>query len=117
MRLLWSDGPATVLELQAGLGEDLADSTIRTLLGILIDKGYVSRRKEGRAFVYEAAAERGRTRQKAVRDLVDRFFGTPGHLVLNIVKSEELGPEELAELRRMLDEHATTADLGSGRDA
>ena len=104
MRVLWARGPSTVLELQAALDDDLAESTIRTLLSILVRKGFAHRQKDGRAFVYNAVVERDNTRRRAVKDVVQRFFGTPGDLVLNVVRNEKLGSAELAELKKLVQE-------------
>ncbi len=106
LEVLWDGGPATVQEIQESLDEDLAESTIRTLLRILLEKGRVRRSKHGRAFVYEAVIGREPTRRRAVRELVDRFFGTPGDLVLNVLEDEELGPDEMAALKRLVEAHS-----------
>jgi BlaI family penicillinase repressor len=102
MQVLWHRGPATVVEMQEELEDDLVDSTIRTLLKILEDKGYVDRRKEGRAFRYFPLVQEQETRVSAVENLVRRFFGTRADLVLNLLDSGELNDAELTAIRRAI---------------
>ena len=102
MQVLWRRGPATVVEMQEELEDDLVDSTIRTLLKILEDKGYVDRRKEGRAFRYFPLVQEQETRVSAVENLVRRFFGTRADLVLNLLDSGELNDAELAAIRQAI---------------
>lgn len=103
MNVLWASGPSTVLEIQDALEDDLVDSTIRTLLRILEDKGYVKRRKEGRAFRYHPLVDREETRSSVLDHVLQRFFPTPGDLVLNLVRRGELDEAELARIRKALD--------------
>jgi BlaI family penicillinase repressor len=102
MNVLWKRGPSTVLEIQDGLEEELVDSTIRTLLRILEDKGYVRRLKEGRAFRYQPLVGHDETRATAVKQIVRRFFRTPADLVLNLMDSGELDEAELERIRRAM---------------
>ena len=103
MNVIWDMGEATVLDIQERLEEDLADSTIRTLLSVLESKGYVERRKEGRAHVYRALVDRGRARETMVRQLVKRFFGSPADLVLNLLDEGELDARELDRIRKAIE--------------
>ena len=72
---------------------------------ILERKGYLRRAKAGRAHVYHALVTRDQAQSQVVRHVVKSFFaGSPEELVLNVLKDEELSPEELDRLRRMIDE-------------
>ena len=102
MNALWRRGPCTVLDIQEALEEPLADSTIRTLLGVLESKGYVRRKREGRAHIYRAAIARGQARETVVRQVVKRFFRSPADLVLNLLDADELNPRELELIRRAI---------------
>jgi predicted transcriptional regulator len=103
MNVLWERGPCSVLAIQERLEEPLADSTIRTLLGVLADKGYVRRTKDGRAHIYHANVQRGEARETMVQQVVKRFFRSPADLVLNLLDAGELDAAELAHIRRALD--------------
>jgi predicted transcriptional regulator len=102
MNALWSRGPSTVLDIQDALELPLADSTIRTLLGVLESKGYVRRKREARAHVYRAAVAHGEARESVVRQLVKRFFRSPADLVLNLLDADELSERELELIRRAI---------------
>ena len=81
----------------------LAYTTILTLMRILKSKGYLTSRKEGRAYVFLPKVDRDTVARKAARQLVSRFFGgSPGELVLSFLREEELTPEELDEIKRKI---------------
>jgi predicted transcriptional regulator len=103
MNVLWRSGPSTVLEIQDALEDDLVDSTIRTLLRILEDKGYVKRRKEGRAFRYHPAVDREETRASVLDHVLRRFFPTPSDLVLSLLQRGDVDEAELGRIRRALE--------------
>jgi BlaI family transcriptional regulator, penicillinase repressor len=103
MEVIWARGSATVAEVVEALKGVDAYTTILTLMRILKVKGYLSSRKEGRAFVFLPRVDRDTVARKAVRQLVSRFFGgSPGELVLSFLREEQLAPEELAEIKRQI---------------
>ena len=103
MQVIWARGSATVAEVVEALKGVDAYTTILTLMRILKVKGYLSSRKEGRAFVFLPRVDRHTVARKAVRQLVSRFFGgSPGELVLSFLREEQLTPEELAEIKRQI---------------
>ena len=103
MEVIWARGSATVAEVVEALKGVDAYTTILTLMRILKAKGYLSSRKEGRAFVFLPRVDRDTVARKAVRQLVSRFFGgSPGELVLSFLREEQLTPEELAEIKRQI---------------
>jgi predicted transcriptional regulator len=107
MKVLWDHGASTVTEIQDFLISEvnLAPSTIRTLLGILEGKGYVQSTARGKAKVFDAIVNRAEARGSVARYVIDRFFnGSAQELVLGILKDEEMDAEELARLRRLIDE-------------
>ncbi|HXG34009.1 MAG TPA: BlaI/MecI/CopY family transcriptional regulator [Bryobacteraceae bacterium] len=77
LKALWLLGEGTVKDVRAALapGRDLAYTTVMTLLDRLARKGAVTRRKEGRAFVYSPAVSREVVRRAAVQELVSSLFG------------------------------------------
>lgn len=101
MRILWDGGPATADQIRTALPDKPHDSTVRTLLRVLVEKGHVRHTKQGKAFLYRAAAGRAQAERKAVRALLRRFFaGSAENLVLRLVEDEQLTPEQLEELRQ-----------------
>lgn len=109
MEIIWKKGEATVADVVEAIPkrEALAYSTVLTTMRILEQKGYLTHRQEGRAFVYTPVVDRGEARRTAVRHLVRRFFdGSPEQLVLNVMENEKLDIAEIERLRRLVDEEA-----------
>jgi predicted transcriptional regulator len=106
MRVLWDKGEASVSEVFNDLKEKPkpAYNTVLTLLRILERKGYVTHRKDGRAFVFLPTVDRSNARKSALKSLVDRFFeGSPRLLVLNLLEDEQFSAEALDEVRQRLE--------------
>ena len=103
MEVIWAKGSATVAEVVEALKGKDAYTTILTLMRILKEKGYLSTRKEGRAFVFEPRVDRDTAARKAVQQLLAKFFaGSPSELVLSFLREEEITPEELDEIRNKI---------------
>lgn len=112
MKVLWETGPATVQTVLDQLpGEPkLAYTTVQTMLNVLHRKGKVEREKRERAFVYAPVVSRARALQQATHDLIQRVFGgSAERLVLNLIETQQLSPETLKRLNRMVED-------GDGRD-
>ena len=106
MEVLWVRGKATVGDVVEALPKDrpVAYNTVLTTLRILERKGYVQHTKEGRAFVYHPVVDRSEASRSAVRQVVTRFFqNSPALLMLNLLKDERIGEDELARLRKMIE--------------
>jgi predicted transcriptional regulator len=107
MAVIWELGEASVKDVADRLAEtkDLAYNTVSTMLKILLDKGYVDYRKEGRAFIYRPLVDRRQARAKAVKHLLNRFFNnSPDLLIQNLLEDEQISTGELEELKqRVLD--------------
>ena len=103
MEVIWAKGSATVAEVVEALKGEDAYTTILTLMRILKVKGYLSSRKEGRAFVFVPKVDRNTVAQKAVHQLLSKFFaGSPSELVLAFLREEELTPEELDVIKQKI---------------
>jgi predicted transcriptional regulator len=103
MEVVWARGSATVAEVVEALEGKDAYTTILTLMRILKAKGYLSSRKEGRAFVFVPKVDRDTVARKAVHQLLSKFFsGSPSELVLTFLREEELTPGELEEIKRRI---------------
>jgi predicted transcriptional regulator len=105
MEVLWEKQSATVAEVTERLeGEDgTAYTTILTIMKILKDKGYLACNKNEKAHIYSPMVNRQAAAQKAVSQLLGKFFDdSPGELVLNFLRNEDLKPEELDQLKRMI---------------
>jgi predicted transcriptional regulator len=103
MEVIWAKGSATVADVVEALKGEDAYTTILTLMRILKVKGYLSSRKEGRAFVFVPRVDRDTVARKAVQQLLSKFFaGSPGELVLTFLREEELTTEELDTIKQKI---------------
>ncbi len=101
MDVLWRLGEATADQVRAELADPLHDSTVRTLLRVLVTKGYVAQEPRGKAFAYRAAIGRAKAQANALGSVLARFFGGSAEdLVLRLIEDERLTPEQLDEIRR-----------------
>jgi predicted transcriptional regulator len=104
LRVLWSRGPSTVRQLAQAMGRESAYTTVLKLLQIMTDKRLVRRDESARRHVYEAAYTEAETQQQLVSDLLDRVFnGSAATLVMHALAATKPSPEELAEIRTLLD--------------
>ena len=106
MDVLWERGPSTVAEVRAKLEDDLAYTTVLTMLRTLEAKGYVRHEAEGRAHRYVAVIERDAARRSALRHLASKLFkGSPHLLLAHMVSDGKLTDAEVRKIRQLLDEH------------
>lgn len=105
MKVLWESGPANVQTVQSRLeGRSLAYTTVQTMLNVLHRKGKVKRELRDRAYVYRPVFSRQKAVQKAVGEMLDRFFGgSADSLVLALLETRKLTPEKLAGLQKMIE--------------
>ena len=107
MTVLWERSSATVADIVAALEPQgpVNYSTVQTLLRILEKKGYVTHHKSGRAFIYSPVIDQQQARRRALSHLLTRLFnGSPGLLVLNVLEHETIAPDELKQLKLLLDQ-------------
>jgi len=103
MSVLWDVGPATVAEVRERIADDLAYTTVLTILRTLEQKGYVSHTEDGRAHRYKPLVKREVAGRTALRRLVDKVFdGSPELLLTQLVSDKNLSDEELRRLRKLL---------------
>jgi len=106
LRILWSRGPSTVRDVATALGREDSYTTVLKLLQIMTEKRLVRRNDSERSHVYEAARSEDQTQKQIVADLLDRVFdGSAAKLVLQALATGKASPEELAEIRKLLDSH------------
>jgi BlaI family transcriptional regulator, penicillinase repressor len=105
MDVLWEHGASTVAEVQDALPDELAYTTVLTMLRTLEEKGYVTHEEEGRAYRYHPLVERSEAGASAVTRLMRKLFrGSPELLLTHLVAQRGLTKAQLQEMRRMLDE-------------
>jgi BlaI family penicillinase repressor len=105
MQVIWKRGASNVGAVQEGLEQQLAYTTVQTMLNILHRKGKLKRKLRGRAYEYSATMTEAKALSHAVRDLVDRMFGGSNEeLVMSLIKNRQIDAGEIARLSRKLDE-------------
>jgi len=107
LRVLWRQGPSTVRDVHGTLGatRPTGYTTVLKLLQIMADKGLVTRDARQRAHVYAARAPEAQTQRQLVDDLIDRAFGGSARkLVMQALCAGTTSREEIASIRRLLDE-------------
>jgi BlaI family penicillinase repressor len=106
LRVLWARGPSTVRQVHDVLSRErpAAYTTALKLLQIMTEKGLVSRDERDRSHIYQARLTEAQTQRQLVRDLLDRAFGgSAAKLVMQALAARRASPEELLEIRRLID--------------
>ena len=99
MQLVWAHGPVTAESVREHLKKPLKESTVRTVLRRLEDKGFVILTVEGRTFHFEAAEKRGAVAAKAVQRIVNWFCnGSLEEVLVGMVDNAALDPKQLQVL-------------------
>lgn len=107
MNVVWSGQPLTAQEVIAALeGQaDWAPATVKTMLHRLVKKNVLAYEPQGNRYVYRARARRSDCVKQASRSFLARVFeGESGSLVAHFLRSSKLSPDEIAELRQILNE-------------
>jgi BlaI family transcriptional regulator, penicillinase repressor len=105
MDVLWEIGPSTVAEVQAALVDELAYTTVLTMLRTLEEKGHVAHEEAGRAYRYYPLVARSEAGASAVKRLLRKLFrGSPEMMLTHLVRERGLTKEQLELMRRLLDE-------------
>jgi BlaI family penicillinase repressor len=105
LRVLWDRQSATLGQVCEALRSerDVATTTVATMLGVMLDKGLVARKKEARGYRWSATVSRDAAAKGMVGKLVDTVFdGSASRLVAHLVEGGKLSSDELAELRDLI---------------
>jgi len=107
MRLLWQMKRATARELTEALNksEQIAHSTVQTLLRQLEAKGSVAHEKQQRTFYFYPLVKEEKVKKSAASELIQNVFGgNVGGLVSYLLENEKISSDELAEIRKLIDQ-------------
>ena len=103
MAVLWERGPSTVAEAREQLDDDLAYTTVLTILRTLEQKGHVGHEEEGKAHRYFARVDREAAGESALRHMVAKLFaGSPSLLLTQLVSDDTLSAAEIKRMRKLL---------------
>lgn len=105
LSVLWARGPSTVRQVHDALSErGTGYTTVLKLMQIMAHKGLLRRDESRRSHVYEPTIDQGSMQHRWLHDLVDRGFeGSTSALVLRALSAKRASPQELAEIRALLD--------------
>ena len=105
MAVLWSQGASTVAEGRERLDDDLAYTTVLTVLRTLESKGHVSHASDGKAHRYAPCVDRDEAGRSALGRIVEKIFGGSRELLLTqLVDGRPIDDAELKRLRKVLNE-------------
>jgi len=100
MQVLWEHGELKPSEIEERFPRPIKNAALRFQLKTLLEKGHVKRRKVGKAYRYQAMTEREGAFKKMARRFAEGFCqGSAAGLIAELIKTEELTPEEIKELR------------------
>ena len=105
LRVLWKRGASTVRIVQEAIGPDTGYTTVLKLMQIMTEKGLLRRNEAERSHIYEAAVPGSATQRQLVSHLLERAFeGSAAKLVMQALSVKRATPDEMAEIRRLLNE-------------
>ena len=102
MRILWEHGELKPAEIEGRFPWKIKNSSLRSYLAILLEKGHLSRRRVGKAYYYRAKTRRESAFRSMVRDVTRVCCdGSVEVLLCQLIRSEKLSEEDLLELKRL----------------
>jgi len=107
LRVLWELSSATARQIHERISADRATnySTTVKMLSVMLDKNLIRRDDSVRPQVFRAALTQSKAQRSMLRDLIQRVYnGSTGSLVLQALASDRASAEELAQIRKLLDE-------------
>lgn len=110
MEYVWANGPCSAEECRSALAptRPMKESTVRTILRRLEQKGFVAHRIEGRTYIYRAAEARQNVAVRAVKNIIDRFCGgSAEELMIGMVDNAVIDREQLERLARRVAQRKT----------
>jgi predicted transcriptional regulator len=107
MKVVWDKGAVTINDvvhaINAKRKRKIRRTTIQVQMNRLEEYGWLKHKEEGRTFVYSAVAEKQKTRREILEDIKNRVFGgSRAELVKCLIEDADVSPEEIKELRALL---------------
>jgi len=111
MRILWEHGPLKPAAIQEEFSWPIENATLRSVLAVLMDKGHVTRRRNGKAYFYRARSGRRRGLARMAERMAQVFAGgSTTDLIAQLIRIERLSAVEIEELRRIASECSPTRE-------
>ncbi|TWU35963.1 BlaI/MecI/CopY family transcriptional regulator [Novipirellula artificiosorum] len=114
LRILWQAPDQKPAEIQAAFGWSIENATLRSVLRNLLQKGYLSRKKSGKAFAYRARTRRSAQFSRTMQRMAEVFTGgSKTDLIMELLRREKLSDADLAMLKEITDQR-TAEDNSKG---
>jgi len=107
LNVLWEAGPSTVRQVLEALSVQPkpAYTTVLTMMRLMHEKGYLDRREQGRAHVYQAKLREKPTKRTLLETLIDTAFqGSAEALMVRLIEDEKLSPDEIERVKKLIAE-------------
>jgi predicted transcriptional regulator len=106
LTVLWRCGPSTVREVHDALGKSTGYTSTLKQMQLMLEKGLVRRMERYKSHVYEPTLTREEAQAQFAGDLIHRVFeGSLRNLVMGALTSQRAKPEDMEEIRRMLERY------------
>ena len=105
LKVIWRDGPSPVRHVRDGLVgfRKLAYTSVMTIMNIMVQKGYLARKKVGLGYVYRPRVTERTNARKMLTDIVKRVFdGSASAVMVNLLETSDLDEVEIKKLRKLL---------------
>lgn len=107
LKFLWRQAPLLARDVQTALaaeGRPLAKTSVITTLNTMFDKRYLSRKRQANTYLFSPRITEEQVATRVLDDVVDRVFdGSTAAALLGLFDAREIDPEELRELRSLID--------------
>jgi len=107
LKILWQRPPLPVRDVRDALaeqGRDLAHTSVITTLNTMVGKKYLKRTRQGKAYLFSPRVHQQEVCRGMLGDVVERVFdGSATAVMLALFDRAGLNPEELRDLRRLID--------------
>jgi len=108
LKILWEKSPLPVREIRdrlAATGRDIAHTSVITTLNTMVKKRFLTRKKEGKAFLFVPRITREQVSRSVLGDVVNRVFdGSAAAVLTGLFEHSDIQPDELKELRKLINQ-------------
>ncbi len=107
MEIVYQRGTASVADVIEAMDEPPSYSAVRTIMNLMVDKGFLKYKGEGRKYVYFPAVARDKASRSALKNVLETFFsGSVAQAVVSLINAnkDKMSDEELDRLAKLIDE-------------
>lgn len=106
MEIVYQRGTASVADVIEAMDEPPSYSAVRTIMNLMVDKGFLKYKGEGRKYVYFPAVARDKASRSALKNVLETFFsGSVAQAVVSLINAnkDKMSDEELDRLAKLID--------------